>query len=170
MKSEIIILSFLLAPAITLAQTTRPATQNALKSMPADQLMQQVLKPSDPGEKPLPPATEKQAIDKTSGKGAVKPTAPPVVLLREGTPVVDRVVRLAKDDKGQAEIMFESDGKALRDPPMLVLPNSKLAVMEDSVADRDRKFRVTGIVTEYRGRNYILLEKVLIVPDAIQQF
>jgi hypothetical protein len=34
---------------------------------------------------------------------------------------------------------------------------------------RDLRFRVTGMVTEYGGRNYILLEKVVVVPDAVQQ-
>ena len=55
---------------------------------------------------------------------------------------------------------------------MLILPNLKLMSMESAVtsADRDLRFRVTGMVTEYRGRNYVLLEKVVVVPDAMQQF
>jgi hypothetical protein len=44
--------------------------------------------------------------------------------------------------------------------------------MEDAVrsSSRDLRFRVTGMITEYRGRNYILLEKVTVIPDATQQF
>ena len=44
--------------------------------------------------------------------------------------------------------------------------------MEDAVqgANRDLRFRATGMVTEYRGRNYILLEKVVVVPEATQQY
>ena len=32
------------------------------------------------------------------------------------------------------------------------------------------RFRVTGMVTEYKGRNYILLEKVVSVQEQTQQF
>ena len=39
-----------------------------------------------------------------------------------------------------------------------------------SGASRDLKFRVSGTITEYRGRNYILLEKIVVIPDASQQF
>jgi hypothetical protein len=34
-----------------------------------------------------------------------------------------------------------------------------------SGASRDLRFRITGMVTEYHGRNYVLLEKVTVVPD-----
>ena len=44
--------------------------------------------------------------------------------------------------------------------------------MENAVqgSNRDIRFRVTGMVTEYKGRNYILLDKVVVVPDVVQQF
>jgi hypothetical protein len=44
--------------------------------------------------------------------------------------------------------------------------------MENAVngSNRDLKFRITGMVTEYKGRNYILLEKVVVVPDVTQKF
>jgi hypothetical protein len=29
---------------------------------------------------------------------------------------------------------------------------------------------VSGMVTEYRGRNYILLEKVVVIPDILDKF
>jgi hypothetical protein len=29
-------------------------------------------------------------------------------------------------------------------------------------------FRITGMVTEYKGRNYVLLDKVVVVPDSTQ--
>jgi len=37
-------------------------------------------------------------------------------------------------------------------------------------APDDLRFRVTGEVTEYRGRNFILLRKWIIVSDAEKQF
>jgi hypothetical protein len=70
------------------------------------------------------------------------------------------------------EFTFESDGQNMQDPPMILLENLKLMAMENAVngANTDLKFRVTGPVTEYKGRNYLLLEKVSVVPTALQQF
>jgi hypothetical protein len=116
---------------------------------------------------------EPPAVDRTSGDGAVKPHAPVVTVMREGTPVVNRLGRLTLGSDGtQAQFTFEADGQALRDPPLVILPNLSLMAMEDQVrgASRDLRFRVSGVVTEYRGRNYILLEKVTVVQDITQQF
>jgi len=55
---------------------------------------------------------------------------------------------------------------------MLLLPNQKLGELEGVVAaaNRDLKFRVTGVVTEYKGRNYLLVEKYIVPIDLAQQF
>ena len=172
-------MAFLLTAGTTLAQATRPTTRPSsngskddLKYMSSDQLMGQLLKPTTHPSRPLDPLSERPVQDKSSGGGAVAPGAPAVTLLREGTFIVDRLARLTHGDKGQAELSFESDGKTLHDPPMIILPNQKLMQMEDfnTLTSRDLKFRVTGMVTEYRGRNYILLEKAIVIPDTVQQF
>ena len=67
------------------------------------------------------------------------------------------------------EFTFESDGKTLQDPPLIILPNLKLMAMErasEALRDRDVRFRVTGMLTEYKGRNYVLLDKVVVVPES----
>ena len=125
------------------------------------------------GAKPLAKPETPPETDATSGKGAVKPGAPGVSVLREGTYLVDRLGRLTRGPDGAtAEFTFESDGAALQDPPVVIIPNLKLMAMEDAAQtiNRDLRFRVTGMVTEYRGRNYVLLEKVVVVPDATQQY
>ncbi|MGH7214409.1 MAG: hypothetical protein ACREIT_06570, partial [Tepidisphaeraceae bacterium] len=94
-------------------------------------------------------------------------------VMREGTFLVDRTGRLTRSADGQQmEFTFDADGKSLRDPPVIILPNLKLMAMEDAVSgsSRDLRFRITGVVTEYRGRNYVMLEKVVVVPDVTQQF
>ena len=99
--------------------------------------------------------------------------APPANMIREGSYVVDRTGRLTKSADGQQwEFTFDADGKTMQDPPLPILPNLNLAAMESAVstASRDLRFRVTGMVTEYKGKNYILLEKVVVVPDVTQQF
>jgi hypothetical protein len=120
------------------------------------------------GEKPLQPSG-RPTPDKTTGAGAVAPGAPQLQTQREGTFVVDRIGRIMRSNDGQNwEFTFDSDGSAMQDPPVRVLPNLKLMVMEDAIESRPRelRFRVTGMLTEYRGRNHILLEKVVVVQDA----
>jgi hypothetical protein len=152
----------------TAAPTTRPGL------VPADQLLQQMLRPSNgPEVQPLLPALNAPVIDQTTGKTVVPGSAPVQTLVREGDYVTDHMGRLTKSPDGsQMEFTFESDGQNMQDPPMILLPNLKLMAMENAVngANRDLKFRVTGMVTEYKGRNYLLLEKVSVVPDAVQQF
>ena len=170
-------LTVLLISASVFAQTTRPTTRpstdagDSTNAAAADQVFDQMLKPTTNPVRLLEPVSDKPVRDKTSGTGAIKPNAPPLNTLREGTFVIDRIGRLTHTDNGQAEFTFESDGKALRDPPMILLSNLKLMQMEDTLTavNRDLKFRVTGTVTEYRGRNYLLLERVVQVLDVTEQ-
>lgn len=155
------------------APTTEPTTAPAARSLTAEQMLSRMLKPTPSLARPLQPTVDGPAVDRGSGVGAVAPNAPTLAVLREGTYVVDRVGRLNRTSDGsQAEFTFDSDGKTMKDPPVLILPNLKLMAMENAVtsANRDLRFRVTGMVTEYRGHNYVLLEKVVVVPDPTQQF
>jgi hypothetical protein len=136
-------------------------------------LLDSLLKPQSAAGQPLQPITEGPAVDATTGRAAVAPGAPQLNLRREGSIVFDATARLTRSPDGStAELTFDADGKALKDPPMIILPNLKLMQMESAVAgnSRDLKFKVTGTVTEYKGRNYILLDKVIVVPEVTQQF
>jgi len=132
-----------------------------------------LLSPDPRGEgKPLMPTPSGQ-MDVTSGNNAVAPDAPQVRTKREGTMLVDRVGRLARSsDASGWDFVFDADAGAMRDPPMRVIPNLKLMGMEDAIesTSRDLRFRVSGMLTEYRGRNYILFEKVIVVSDANRPF
>jgi hypothetical protein len=148
--------------------TTRPAA-----IPPADQVLSDMLKPSGTSAKPLKPVANAPTADVTSGAGATAPGAATLNVVREGTFLVDRTGRLTRSPDGQQwEFTFDSDGQAMRDPPVVSLPNLKLMAMETAVSgsSRDLRFRVTGMVTEYRGRNYVLLEKVVVMPEVTQQF
>lgn len=149
-----------------------PATQPS-KPIPADQMLSRMLRPQTDPTKPLAPTTAPPSIDKTSGSGAIAPGAPAQTVMREGSYLVDRIGRMTRSADGQQlEFTFDADGKALKDPPVVLLPNLKLMAMETAVkgSTRDLRFRITGVVTEYNGRNYVLLEKVVVVTDAGQQF
>ncbi|HEY7118811.1 MAG TPA: hypothetical protein VH475_19640 [Tepidisphaeraceae bacterium] len=162
------------------AQQTKPATSqpttrpsSGVQAVPPSQLLDSLLKPPSAAGQPLQPIQEGPVLDATTGNNAVAPGAPQLNLMREGSYVVDRTGRLTKSADGQnSELTFDSDGKAMKDPPMIILPNLKLMQMENAVTGgaKDLRFKVTGMVTEYKGRNYILLEKVVVVPDIVQQF
>jgi hypothetical protein len=176
-----IIASLVSAAALTvvaLGQTgpaTQPASNQSTQQSP-EQTLETMLKPSADAAKPLQPTLDAPQGDKTSGKYSkynVAPKTPPMAVQREGTFIFDRTGRLSRNADGtQAEFTFESDGKTLKDPPVIILPNLKLMTMEDAVkaTNRDLRFRVTGMLTEYRGRNYLLLEKVLVPPEGNAQF
>jgi hypothetical protein len=156
------------------AQTTQPTQPSA--TMPAEQKLDEMLRPppgSSSGARPLQPQPGPTPIDVTTGAAAVAPGATTMPVIREGSFLVDRMGRLTRSADGlNWEFTFESDGRAMQDPPVVLLPNLKLMAMEQAVksSNRDLKFRITGMVTEYNGRNYVLLEKVVVPPDSTQQF
>ena len=167
------ILAVLLSISVASAQpkpTTAPTTK-PVKPLAPDQLLNSMLKPNDPG-RVLQPAADAPKYDATAEK-AVAPGAQPIRLRREGTTINDVVGRLTRSADGQQwELSLEADGRAMQDPPLIILPNLNLGAMESAVnsASRDLRFRVTGVVTEYKGRNYILLEKVIVPPEQVGQF
>jgi hypothetical protein len=141
-----------LTAAVAIAQT-RPTTQDTFDRLLGD---------GRTVDKPLLPAGATRAPDRGN-----------VQTLREGTFIVDRVGRLIKSDQTNAyEFVFESDSGTPADAPIRVLPNLKLMVMEDAIegTSRELRFRVTGMLTEYRGHNYVLLEKVVVVQDGGKSF
>ncbi len=145
-------------------------TQIARGPVSPDQMLSEMLSADDrpSGSVPQTPAPQ---TDLSSGPGALPPAAPMVTVLPERSQIFDRVCRLSRNADGtQDQLTLESDGTALQDPPLIVLPNLKLAALESAAANRDARFRVTGMITEYRGRNYILLQKVVVMADSDRQF
>jgi hypothetical protein len=153
-------------------QPTQPTTRPSDRALSPDEMLSQMLRSTaGGGAKPLQPTVDAPQINTTTGANAVAPGAAQLQELREGTFIVDRTGRLTRSADGQQwEFTFESDGRAMQDPPVVVLPNLKLMSMENAIkgSNRDLKFRITGMVTEYGGRNYILLEKVVVVPEVTQ--
>ena len=159
-----------------------PATQPADMSSPvpapapsADQVLSQMLQsPQLQHQRAIQPSAGNLTPNlSTGGTLGVAPDAPKSGLQREGTEEVDRVGRLQRTPDGAfTELVFDSDGKTMADPPLLILPNLKLMSMETAAntASEPVKFRVTGVITEYHGRNYILLEKAVVVGDKEQEF
>jgi len=81
---------------------------------------------------------------------------------KDGSLIVDRVGRLIFDPQdGRFQFVFEADGATLAEPPIIIHPNLLLEEMEKSTGI-NIKYRITGQVSKYRDKYYILLRKVLI--------
>ncbi len=151
--------------------TTRPApTQQQIS---AEETLRQMLQPATQSAQPLKPLPDEPIPSDTTGGGGNAPasTQPSQPLMREGSLVLDRVGRLTRSSDGRWwEFTLDSDGRAMTEPPMVLLPNRKLSQLEDLMLNsyRDLRLRVSGEVTEYRGRNYLLLNRWTQVADVAQ--
>ena len=147
-----------------------PATRPAASSADVNATIDSLLKPPAGPGRPLPPA---KTGEPSKVAVSVAPGAPSVPLVREGTHVTQRTGRLNHTADGATAVLtFDSDGAAMKDPPMVILPNLTLEQMESVQVgqSRDTRFRVSGTVTEYKGRNYVLLDTATAVPDADANF
>jgi hypothetical protein len=134
------------------AATTRPATQPA----------------TVPATGPTATAPAATAADEIIGKLLQEQPGKPVIARGVETQtgmgyVVDRLVRILPDDRGRWWLArFESDN-TLSDEPVRLLP-CKLLERARAMAmgsDGGLIFRVSGELTRYKGRSYLLLRKVL---------
>ena len=90
-------------------------------------------------------------------EGTTQPAVPDAQF-REGTFLVDQLGNMAHNKKGEPIFMFEKGGKTVQ---LTLMANSNLARMEDAAAGAEKSFRVTGMMTEYRGKNYLLVDRVV---------
>jgi hypothetical protein len=82
--------------------------------------------------------------------------------------VVDRVVRIVKDaDSPWWEARFESDN-TLREPPLRLYPCLRLTQVQDKMRNlgfAEYKICISGEISYYKGRRYLLLRKILLERD-----
>jgi hypothetical protein len=147
--------------------------QNGVTTLPsADSTLQQLLKDKPDFLVPAPaaPSGGSTTPNKPLVEG-VAPNEPQAIRLKEGQYISNRIGRLVRDQKtGTLLFVFDSDGKQMTDPPMGVIPSSLVALMEDA-SDNGAKpvrFRVSGEVTEYRGRNYLYIKAQQTLRDLNQ--
>lgn len=144
--------------------TTQPSAAPAQANQPtpvdAEGALDRLLRARPGTAQPIQPVAPADASETRQPRNDVAPRTPSVALKREGDIIVERVGRL-HPVAGGFEFRFESDRRQLSDPPMTILPSQRLADME-GVLNRsggDLRFKVTGLVTQYRGKNYLLIEK-----------
>src|SRR5271170_586367 len=81
----------------------------------------------------------------------------------EGQYIWDQLGKLVHDPKtNQWLFISESDGQDMQSPPIILLPNHMLGTIQTDDADSgsETSFRVSGLVTEYNGQNYLFLTYV----------
>ncbi len=81
-----------------------------------------------------------------------------VPALREGSYIWNRPGRLLFNDPLHEWIfVFQSDGAGLTEPPLIMLPCHLLQRMQTRSAHQgtEIKFRVSGEITQFKGRNYL---------------
>lgn len=172
------LLSTIAFTSVAFGQSTQPSTARAVDqpttrpaARSAEETLKQMLQPQSHGAEPIQPLPDTTpSVDATSGESAVAPGAATQPLAREGSLLFDRIGRLSRSADGKDfEFTLDSDGKTLTDPPLVLIPNRKLMQLEDRVKTsyRDLKIQVSGEVTEYRGRNYLLLQRWSVVPDSV---
>ncbi|HWB54530.1 MAG TPA: hypothetical protein VG722_10070 [Tepidisphaeraceae bacterium] len=145
--------------------TTLPTTQPAVVPLQSDSILDRMLQPSSAAQ-PLEPEPAAAPVDASSGQAAVKPEGPKLPVKAEGSYIIGRLARFGPMVNGFRELVFDSDGQAMLDPPMLILPNQMLASMESEAktSNDPMAFRVSGMVTQYKDRNYLLIDKAVPEP------
>jgi hypothetical protein len=161
-------------PTTTVSPTTRTVISSTTRpsQLSAEEMLRQMLQPANQGSAPLKPVpNEPPPVDATSGTAAVAPRASTQPTQPDGSPFYDRVGRITRTADGKfLEFTLDSDSGPMTDPPMYLLPNHELQMLEDLVNNSytDMKVRVSGEITEYRGRNYLLILQWTQVQDVTQ--
>jgi hypothetical protein len=143
------------SPLFVAAQTSEPSTQPT--TVPT------TLPATEPTTMPatLPttgPATLPTTVPATLSTVATQPTAAPLSGAVEGTFFPEREGRLERSKDGQGILfVYDKDGKRMAVP---ILPNLDLMRLENAVEESgwDLRFRASGWITEYHGKNYILFD------------
>ncbi len=90
--------------------------------------------------------------------GAIDPEGHPLLL--EGTFLIERPGRLVYED-GRANFALQVDGGDQGVRTLELCPNQLLEAMEREAKSGFTEFIVSAEITRYRGRNYLLLRKIL---------
>ncbi|MDK1031141.1 MAG: hypothetical protein QGD94_03980 [Planctomycetia bacterium] len=125
-----------------------------------------LLDPPAVKEIPIPPIPE---VDEDTFSPGVRPKqVKRVPMIAEGKRLVNREGRLVRRTTGDGaqkteEVVFVLDSG---DKPIRLSPNKLRESMENmsDYGDKPIRFRISGLVSVYRGKNYILLSKTIMIP------
>jgi len=156
----------------TQPETQRSPTTQAGNTSPSAQSVLDKLIVDKPRATTTPaikttPTTTTTSTARLPAIEAVAPNEPKAVRLHDGD-VLQGTGRLIKDEKNNSYIFaFDSDGKQMYDPPVALLPCHRLETMEEAASKGARtiKFKISGEITEYQGKNYLHLRDWRVIRD-----
>ena len=147
-------------PPATAKPASRPAATKPAAPSP-EEIMKRLLR-DKPGKPIVVPTDDVQKVRGETPSVAPVPKGDALPVGR-GNMVVDRLVTLLPAGVGRwLQVNFESDN-TLREPPLRLLPCRLLSRAEDlarSGQGRAVRLRVSGEITRYKGRRYLLLRKI----------
>jgi len=75
--------------------------------------------------------------------------------------LADRTAFLVKHDDGQLVFVLDAFGRNVRPVSLRLLPCEVLDMAEQrqSAVPEPVRFKIAGIITKYKGENYLLLQK-----------
>ncbi len=117
------------------------------------------------------PATAPATPELAQQLPAAAPNEPAAPRVREEETVEGRLGRLVRDQRSGLEVYeFDADRQKMDDPPLGVIPCKALEVMEDATEGGNLpvKFRLSGEVTQYRGKNYLYVRAFSVIKDMEQ--
>ncbi len=82
--------------------------------------------------------------------------------------ILDREGRIQLNvQSGQFLFLFDSDSKFLEMPPVVLMPCRQLEQMENIAANAlyPLRFRISGTVVKFQGKDYLLLEKTMALEN-----
>ncbi len=98
------------------------------------------------------PKAKKEVVDSASEKKAQ---------LQQDSILADRTAFLSKQDDGQLVFVLDAFGRNVRTVSLRLLPCEvlELAEQRQSAEPEPVRFKIAGIITKYKGENYLLLQK-----------
>ncbi|MGQ9651265.1 MAG: hypothetical protein ACUVXJ_14240 [Phycisphaerae bacterium] len=158
------------APAVAPPQST-PADAPRDREPTAEEILKQLLSRPTRRSVALPQLTQIiQGDDGQAAKTLSRPADPggaPAGLWPERAMLVDRVGRVVPGDQWWT-LVFENRGRQAADQPIRLLPSRLLesAISLSRGGTQTPVFIVSGEVTTYESRNYLLLRKLLVRRQA----
>ncbi len=147
------------APATKSSASTLPTAENVLENLLHDKPAVSAVAPRTTTG-PMVPALVATAAGEPKSK-----------LMRERDTVEKRIGRLVKDDATSNWVfVFDADGRDMYDAPLTIVPSMMLEAMEglSEKGTKPVKFKVSGEVTQYRGKNFLVIRYAQVVKDLSQ--
>lgn len=147
------------APRLPSAPASRPAGASAEDVFQA-LLRDKPVRPLAPPTRPADPVEPAPSIAPRGERPAER-----TLLADQRRLIMDRLVRLLPAGVGKwKEARFEGDN-TLVEPPLRLIPCGLLERVEAKTSGGRAKFTASGLVTRYKGRQYLLLRKAVPAHD-----